>query len=280
MAARAHVPLTYDGAASAAPPLESHAFRGAGAAPAADGRVRDLAEFAIIPEAGDNCAIARAVTPAGTLARHSPSAAPFALSHTVLEGHRFAIRALEPRARLLSWGLTFGEALVPVAPGDYLANERVLAHLRARGVPFALPAAANFADLIVPHTVDESTYAPAPQGPRRPGADAASFQGFARADARRGVGTRNYVILVGTTSATAGYVKALEARIQADGLLAQSAPPFSATVDGVVAVPHTEGSGDRAARLRPNNFDLLVRTRLSVVSRRFLSTCRSRVCIA
>ena len=224
-------------------------------ASAASSTVRSLLDFAIVPEAGDNCAIARAVTPKGTRFTLPGQEEVHVLSHTTLEGHRFAIKSVAPGEHLLSWRLTFARALAPLAPGQYLANWRVLAALRARGIT-DLPAEPNMEDLIVPHTISEAEFAPHPQVPEAAQPD--TWQGFAR-DAARGVGTRNYVILVGTTSFTAGYVKALEARVKAAGLLAGAPAPFP-TVDGVVAVPHTEGTGNREEGYRPHNYDLLCAT--------------------
>jgi altronate dehydratase len=65
----------------------------------------------------------------------------------------------------------------------------------------------------------------------------------------RGVGTRNYVVLLGVTSRTGGFAKALEWRLRdtANG---------HENVSGVVAVSHTEGGEDEV----PNNLELLLRT--------------------
>ncbi len=75
-----------------------------------------------------------------------------------------------------------------------------------------------------------------------------SFLGYQR-ESTRGVGTRNYIVLLGTTSRTASYVKQLESRLKG---LASAYP----NVDGIVAAAHTEGGGNQ----RPNNFDLLLQT--------------------
>jgi hypothetical protein len=55
--------------------------------------------------------------------------------------------------------------------------------------------------------------------------------------------------LLGTTSRTGSYVRALEARLK------DLAATYN-SIDGIVAVAHTEGGGDE----RPNNLDLLLRT--------------------
>ncbi|RMF81290.1 MAG: altronate hydrolase, partial [Chloroflexi bacterium] len=64
----------------------------------------------------------------------------------------------------------------------------------------------------------------------------------------RGVGTRNMIVLLGTSSLTAGFVRALEARLK------PLADEYS-NIDGIVAVAHTEGGHHQ-----PNNRDLLLRT--------------------
>lgn len=152
---------------------------------------------------------------------------------------------------MLSWGLTFGEAVSPIEPGQYLANERVIKALRGRGFT-DLPETHNFVDLIVAHTIDEAKFQSAEQVPEFPASELATFMGFPR-DAARGIGTRNYIALIGTTSLTAGFVKTLESRVN------EALPGLAAdfpNVDGIVAIAHTEGGGQE----RPHNFDLLVKT--------------------
>ena len=211
-----------------------------------------LASIAILPEPGDNCAIVRATVDAGTRVTLT-SGLSVALSHRILEGHRFAAERIPEGAPLLSWGLPFGFALRDIAPGEYVANASMLSTLGARAVP-GLPAVPNFADHLMPFAVDRESCRAAPEVPLIPDADAAAFDGFLRPGGR-GVGTRNYVVLVGTTSASAGYVRALEAAARAAGLAADWP-----TVDGIVCVAHTEGAGSRAAGDLPHNHALLVET--------------------
>ena len=54
-----------------------------------------------LPAPGDNAAIAIRRLEAGTRIAHE--GAVYALEHTVLEGHRFALRDLAPGEFLLSW---------------------------------------------------------------------------------------------------------------------------------------------------------------------------------
>jgi altronate dehydratase len=127
-----HVTIGYDAApgdaAPAAPPAGAHGASAtspvdyvlAVAAGGADGKEHDFGEIAVLPEAGDNCAIARAVTPRGTLIRLPAElgGGVIALSNTTLEGHRFAVKPIVPGEKLTSWGLVFGEAIAPIAPGE------------------------------------------------------------------------------------------------------------------------------------------------------------------
>lgn len=155
---RKHVNLGYDEAGDAA---------ASGGASAADGPVVLFGDVAVLPEAGDNCGIARMVIPRGTRikwAAGDPDSSAFSLDHTALEGHRFAVKPITPGEHLLSWGLTFGVCLRPIFPGNYVANERVIKSLRGRRPPITdLPATPNFEDLIVPHTLDEEHFQPADQ---------------------------------------------------------------------------------------------------------------------
>lgn len=69
----------------------------------------------------------------------------------MLEGHRFAHRAILKGEPLLSWDLPFGYALRNIAPGEYVCNATILDALRLRKLDFALPSEANFYDDIRPY---------------------------------------------------------------------------------------------------------------------------------
>ena len=194
-----------------------------------------------VPAAGDNVAIATRRLDAGTEVADVEGA--YRISHTVLEGHRFVREPVDAGARLLSWGLPFGIALRPLAPGEYVCNEKILTALGERDIDFALPAAANFTDTIETFDLDERTFRPGDQV--EPIASDRTFDGYRRGGGR-GVGTRNFVVVLAVTSRTNGFAR------QAAGEAARRAPPG---VDGVVAVTHTEGGGGP----RPNNLDYVLR---------------------
>ncbi|MCB0163985.1 MAG: UxaA family hydrolase [Anaerolineae bacterium] len=205
--------------------------------------VLQLDAIARLPMAGDNVAIATRRLEAGT-----PIAAGdhrFILDYTVLEGHRFAVQPIAAGEALLSWHLPFGVALRAIEPGAYVCNTGMLDALRIRRLDFALPAHPNFADRIPPYRLDELSFHAAEPVPRYD--HRRTFMGYRRSPSR-GVGTRNTIVLLGTTSRTGGYVQQLAHRLQP---IAAGYP----NIDGIVPVAHTEGGVER-----PNNLELLLRT--------------------
>ena len=82
-----------------------------------------LHEIARLPAPEDNCAIAIRDLPASTIV--ATDAGQYSLSHTVLEGHRFAVRAIKRGDMLTSWGQRFGVATRDIRPGEYVMNEGV-----------------------------------------------------------------------------------------------------------------------------------------------------------
>ncbi|HHW88093.1 MAG TPA: altronate dehydratase [Chloroflexi bacterium] len=202
-----------------------------------------LADVARLPMPGDNTAIAIRRLEAGELVWLD--GAPTPLSHTVLEGHRFAVRPLAAGELLLSWHLPFGAATRPIAAGEYVCNTQTLKSLRNRSVIAVLPDTPNFVDRAIDYTLDPAAFRPSPPTPRL--AASPSFWGYQRSPAR-GVGTRNFIALIGASSATGSFVRALEERLK--GLAAKHP-----NLDGIVAVAHTEGSVPDA-----NNRDHVLRT--------------------
>lgn len=193
---------------------------------------------------GDNVAIATRKLQAGTVITRGSDT--FQLSHSILEGHRFAVVPIQKGEFLLSWELPFGVALKPIAPGDYVCNEKILQALAIRRIDFELPAEANFENHLVPFALDEQQFRPGQQVPRRTATG--TFNGYARSGGR-GVGTRNYLVVLGTSSLTASFARSLAEKFK------DAAGEFS-NVDGVVAVAHTEGG----SKPRPNNLEFTLRT--------------------
>ena len=194
-----------------------------------------------VPSSGDNVAIATRRLDAGT--EVADGEVTYRLPHTILEGHRFVREPIPEGARLLSWGLPFGIASRPLSPGEYVCNAKILKALAEREIDFELPAEANFTDTIETFDLDERTFRAGEQVERID--SDRTFDGYRR-DGGRGVGTRNFVVVLAVTSRTNGFVR------HASEQAARRAPRG---VDGVVAVTHTEGGGGP----RPNNLDYVLR---------------------
>jgi altronate dehydratase len=231
-------------------------------------------EVGRLPAPGDNVAIATRRIEAGTRVVYEGS--EFTVPDTVLEGHRFAVEPVAEGEDLLSWGLPFGKALKDIGPGEYACNEKILRVLRDRHgtllrldededpegthdqgggrLPggyrkegLALPDEPNFRDAeLEPYVLGEGTFRPGAQVPLHD--EPRTFTGYRRG-AGRGVGTRNYVVLLGVTSRLTGFVRALEWEMN-------GVADAYENIDGIVCVAHTEGGEDRT----PNNLDLLLRT--------------------
>lgn len=205
----------------------------------------DPASVSRLPAPGDNVAIAIRRIEAGTVLQFPEG--PCAPAYTVLEGHRFAMRAIAAGEPLLSWGLTFGTALTAIARGDYVCNQSMLDALAVRRLDgVTLPAKPNFVDELAPFVLDEKSFRPSPPTARSD--TPRTFQGYRR-PGRCGVGTRNFIVVLGTTSRTASYARQLVARLQP---LARVHPG----IDGIVAIAHTEGGGPE----KPNNLTEILRT--------------------
>jgi altronate dehydratase len=237
-------------------------------------RVWDFQEVGRLPTSGDNVAMATRRLEAGTCVSYEDS--EFTVGHTVLEGHRFAVEPVAEGEDLLSWGLRFGCATKDISPGDYACNEKILRVLRERfrvsprrgededpegtsdqgggRVPggyrdagLNLPEEPNFRDAeLEPYVLDEEHFRPGEQVPLHD--EPRTFMGYRRGPGR-GVGTRNYIVVMGVTSRLTGFVRALE--LEMNGV----ADAYE-NVDGIVCVAHTEGGEERT----PNNLDLLLRT--------------------
>ncbi|MCG9128317.1 UxaA family hydrolase [Candidatus Poribacteria bacterium] len=197
-----------------------------------------------LPAPDDNVGIATQRLESGSEIEFNGS--QFLLSHTVLEGHRFAIHSILADDPLLSWGLPFGYASRGINPGDYVCNQKMIDSLSIRNLDFDLPTHPNFLDEIVPYTLDETTFQRGKQ--LVPHTKIRNFLGYNR-PGNRGVGTRNYIVIMGTTARTSGFVRRLADRCES------FSNDFS-NIDGIVAVTHTEGGEDKT----PNNIELLLRT--------------------
>ena len=96
----------------------------------------------MLPSPADNVAIATRTIDAGS--EINCEGERYTLSHTVLEGHRFAVKTIGVGESLLSWGLTFGISTTEIDPGDYICNAGILDAFSLRNLDFELPAAPKF----------------------------------------------------------------------------------------------------------------------------------------
>ncbi|MGI8867485.1 MAG: UxaA family hydrolase, partial [Mycobacteriales bacterium] len=199
-----------------------------------------LAGGAVLPTGADNCAIATRELPPGARVTLTDGST-VRVAHAVPEGHRFSVATVPPGAALASWGLPFGSAVLPVAPGDYLATERMLDVLRARRSDLTWPAGPNFENRpLDPYVLESGPLAAVEQ--IAPVGSPGTFLGYDRGAT---AGTRNHIVILGTSAATGPFAEAVAARFAGAPL-----------PDPVVAVAHTEGSDGRSSA----NLDLLVRT--------------------
>ncbi|GAB3301419.1 UxaA family hydrolase [Parasphingorhabdus pacifica] len=201
-----------------------------------------LDDLGALPAPGDNAAVATRRIEAGTAV--ALPGGPVGLPHTVPEGHRFAVVPVAKGGDLLSWGLPFARATRDIGAGAYLGTEGMLEVLRERGIPGTFPAGPNIENrALEPYVLDEHTLRPG--RPPEFVADPGTFLGHDRGPGR-GVGTRNHLVVLGTSSRTASYAQVLADRF--------SDTPTHPGFDGVVSVAHTEGAS------AGNNAELVLRT--------------------
>ena len=187
--------------------------------------------YAVLPERGDNAAIARCELAAGAVVRVSGRS--IRLRSSCPPGWRFATRFVRRGEALLSWRLPFGDATRDVAAGEVLANSGAIEALAGRGL--AIPEEANFADRLDAYA-DDSRSLVAGLVPRVD--DGREFDGYDRGG--RGVGTRNFVAVIPACGALGPLAR------KVCGALAGACDALE-DVDGVVALAHTEGSGGSGA---------------------------------
>ncbi len=196
-------------------------------------------EIGVLPEPGDNVAIASRRLDAGTEVELDGTT--ITLPHTVLEGHRFVVVPVATGDALTSWNTAFARASRDLVPGDYVCTPTSLAAVTARGVDGLPdePSATN--EPLDPFELDESAlhFGAQVTSVEQPG----TFLGYPREQGP--AGTRNHVVLLATSSRSSGFVTELARRF--DG---------AAAGDGVVPVAHTEGGEDEV----PNNLHFLLAT--------------------
>ncbi|MBK1879808.1 UxaA family hydrolase [Pelagicoccus mobilis] len=214
--------------------------------------VTQLQDIARFPVLGDNAVIALSDLKKGTLLQSGEQ--QFELKHDVLTGHRFAAKTIAKGEFITSWRYPFGRAARDIEAGEYLCNANVLFRLSIQEDPrftsLQLPKEPNFTDDIDEYCFDESAWT-APAAVERYGDDR-TFLGFDRGG--RGTGTRNHLVILGTSSATAPLVERLEAKFKERTKVLD-------TVDAVVGLRHTEGT-----EADPEERDRTLRTLAGLIS--------------
>jgi altronate hydrolase len=157
----------------------------------------------------DNVAVARVALAAGSDIQLADGTR-LQTSAGIAAGHKIALRAIAAGEVVLKYGQPIGVAAQPIAAGEHV-------HVHNVEMRTTLPAQA----------VDAATSAASrPQ-------EAASFEGYVRADGR--VGTRNYIGVLSSVNCSATVCKAVARAFEAPGALPG--------VDGVVAITHGSGCG-------------------------------------
>lgn len=200
-----------------------------------------------LPDIDDNSAIAVRAIQAGTTVKcHDKE---ILISNSIPLAHRFAVKTILEGEFLYSWGQPFGKALTTIHPGDYLCNAMVLEEFAKRSMASQFPSSPNFENYIRPVDLNKDLKL----GKQVLFSEEQKFfAGFDRGI--RGVGTRNYIIVLGTSARTAGFVNNLTTSFNKNS--ATRPFTFYPNVDGVVPIAHTEGATEES----PNNKTLILRT--------------------
>ncbi|MBF0276866.1 MAG: UxaA family hydrolase [SAR324 cluster bacterium] len=195
-----------------------------------------------LPDPKDNSAIAVCEIEEGTQILFNKR--KIVIANRIPLAHRFAVNPIKKGDFIYSWGQAFGVALRNIDSGEYLCNETVLAEFSKRSMSSQFPDSPNFENYIQPVNLEQQLHL-GKQVPLYPVQK--YFEGFDRG--MRGVGTRNYIIILGTSVQSAGFVRRLADSFKG---ISKRFP----NIDGVVPIAHTEGGYGES----PNNLNLLLRT--------------------
>ncbi|MFC7339260.1 UxaA family hydrolase [Haloferula chungangensis] len=189
--------------------------------------------FARFPLPGDNAVIATQDLKKGYALLHGGQ--EIRVQHDILTGHRFAAREIKKGDAITSWEYPFGRATRDIQPGEYLCNQGVLDRFAIQQDPkyrnLEIPSEPNFIDDMPEYVFDESGWTE-PEA-LEAYATTRGFAGHFRGE--RGTGTRNLVVVLGTTSRTSALAQRAAERFQG------KTAAFT-QVDDVVAIRHTEGA--------------------------------------
>ncbi len=173
---------------------------------------------------GDDVAVARGDIAPGQ--RLQADGIALTVEQAVPSGHKVALRKVAAGQRVLKYGQTIGQAIQNIEPGEHV-------HVH---------------NLAMPATTTEHSLSNVYQA-TVPSQEAATFEGFVRADGR--VGTRNFIGVIASVNCSATVCKQIAQAFTAERL---NAFP---NVDGVVAITHGSGCGMGA---KGEGIDILKRT--------------------
>lgn len=200
----------------------------------------------LLPDAVDNVAISTTKISAGETVEINGR--DVVVPVAIPKGHRFAVKPISAGTPVTSWSYAFGFAVRNIAIGDYLCNEKMRAVLELRD-PEEYPESptVNFTDRDT--TVEQVIPEPDSYFERNQILGSTpTFRGYRRSESR-GWGTRNYVAIIGVTSAARNVVLSAVQTIAHE-------TEISDDFHGVVPVVHTEGGSSTSF----NNRELLLRT--------------------
>ncbi len=159
----------------------------------------------------DSVAVARVAIPAGTVLP-LPDGGTVTAFQAIPAGHKIAVKAVAVDAVVRKYGQVIGVATRAIAAGEHV-------HVHNIDMGSSHPA----------HGIGRAYV------PTRAVAEAATFEGYVRADGS--VGTRNYVGVVSSVNCSATVCKAIAQAFSGDAMAGYSG------VDGVVAITHGGGCG-------------------------------------
>ena len=154
------------------------------------------------------------------------------LNSDVPVGFRVAVEDIECGDNLLSWGNVFGVANSDIQTGQAIYNKASVEALRESGRITTAGITENFIDYSSEYSPDSICVANRTRTINTK--TVPKFLGYQR-DGNRGIGTRNYIAVVATSSLAASCARLVTQRVDhlADAL---------DNLNGIVCVEHTEGS--------------------------------------
>ena len=159
----------------------------------------------------DNVVVARVQIPVGASLEFEGRSVR--ASHTISPGHKMAVKPIGEGEIVFKYGEEIGRAAEPLAPGSWVHTHNLEFDINEREYEFGT-ARTDLSDISLPAK--------------------STFLGYPRADGR--AGTRNYVAIVGASHCAAYATERIAAAFRDES--------FEGTgVDGVVALPHTDGCG-------------------------------------